>query len=428
MLALLALARACGALDAGPMQVVPLLESPTALAHAAALCDELLDVAAFRAHVDACGDVWEVMLGLFRHDQGGAVSSRACGRSTARRSPSGTSRERHGIHVRFFHGRGGSVGRGAADAREAVAAQPPQTRTGRFKVTEQGEVIGARYGLPSLARRNLELAVTSVIAGIAQPPPAAGAAWFALLDRLGGAAQDAYAALVGRSGFPGVLRRVHAGRRDRRHADQLASGAPRRAPLDRRPARDPVVVRLGADARACCPAGTASVRPSPLLRARCAALQAMARDFPFFTILLRSIERALAVADLAIFERYARELVPDAALRDRFVPLIAAEFERTRRSGAARYCEHDRLLAGDPTLARSIELRNPYVDPISFLQLRLLRAYRARRRARPRASRRDPPVDQRHRRRPARHRLDVMQDLAEALDVTADTGAAEAAA
>jgi phosphoenolpyruvate carboxylase len=105
-------------------------------------------------------------------------------------------------------------------------------------------------------------------------------------------------------------------------------------------------------------------------------MRTMARDFPFFTVLLHSVERALAVSDLAIFERYARELVTDAALRDRFVPLIAGEHARTV-AAVLSVLEHDRLLATDLTLARSIELRNPYVDPISFLQLRMLRDYRA---------------------------------------------------
>jgi phosphoenolpyruvate carboxylase len=107
-----------------------------------------------------------------------------------------------------------------------------------------------------------------------------------------------------------------------------------------------------------------------------ATLRAMAREFPFFAVLVHGVERALAVSDLAIFERYARELVTGADLRDRFVRRIADEHERTV-GAVLSVLEHDRLLAGDPTLARSIELRNPYVDPISFLQLRLLRDYRA---------------------------------------------------
>ncbi|MDB5069097.1 MAG: Phosphoenolpyruvate carboxylase [Candidatus Eremiobacteraeota bacterium] len=375
VLALLALGRACGALDAGPMQIVPLLESPAALAHAAALSDELLNVAAFRAHVDACGGVWEIMLGYSDTTKVGGIVASMWALYRAQLAI-GDVAARHGIGVRFFHGRGGSVGRGAADAREAVAAQPPQTRSGRFKVTEQGEVIGARYGLPSLARRNLELAVTSVIAGIAQPPPAADRAWFALLDRLGTAAQVAYVALVD---DPEFLAFFAACTPVDEIGDMQISSRPGRRGA-RRSIEDLRAIPWSfgwAQTRGMLPGwygfGSAVAAASNEMP----ALQAMAREFPFFTILLRSVERALAVADLAIFERYARELVPDAALRERFVPRIAAEFEQTVASVLA-VLQQDRLLAGDPTLARSIELRNPYVDPISFLQLRLLHAYRAR--------------------------------------------------
>jgi phosphoenolpyruvate carboxylase len=105
-------------------------------------------------------------------------------------------------------------------------------------------------------------------------------------------------------------------------------------------------------------------------------LQTMGRDFPFFGTLLRNVERALAIADLAIFERYARELVDDEASRLRYVTRIREE----HAASTAKLLEimgHERLLEGDPTLERSIALRNPYVDPLSLMQVRLLRAYRA---------------------------------------------------
>jgi phosphoenolpyruvate carboxylase len=102
----------------------------------------------------------------------------------------------------------------------------------------------------------------------------------------------------------------------------------------------------------------------------------MGRDFPFFGTLLRNVERALAIADLEIFERYARELVDDPASRERFTARIRDE----HAASTAMLLEilgHERLLEGDPTLERSIALRNPYVDPLSLMQVRLLRAYRA---------------------------------------------------
>jgi phosphoenolpyruvate carboxylase len=102
----------------------------------------------------------------------------------------------------------------------------------------------------------------------------------------------------------------------------------------------------------------------------------MARDFPFFGTLLRNVERALAIADLTIFERYARELVDDEVVRSRYVARIRSEFAASSAM-LLDILGYERLLQNDPTLARSIALRNPYVDPISLLQVRLLRAYRA---------------------------------------------------
>jgi phosphoenolpyruvate carboxylase len=378
VLALATLGRACGAFDAGTMQIVPLLESPTALANAATICDETLTVEPFRDHVRRSRFVWEIMLGYSDTTKVAGIVASAWGLYRAQLAIGDVAR-RHGIDIRFFHGRGGSVGRGAADARDAVAAQPPQTRTGRFKVTEQGEVIGARYGLPSLARRNLELAVTSVAAGIAQPAAPENPAWHALLDRMSATAQRSYEALVD---DPEFLTFFAASTPVDEIGDMQISSRPGRRGA-RRTIDDLRAIPWSfgwAQTRGMLPGwygfGSAIDAASP---AELDMLRSMAREWPFFTILVRTVERALAVADLDIFARYARELVPDAALRDRFVPRITEEFGKTV-AAVLRILGHDRLLADDPTLARSIELRNPYVDPISFLQLRLLRAYRAQER------------------------------------------------
>jgi phosphoenolpyruvate carboxylase len=106
-------------------------------------------------------------------------------------------------------------------------------------------------------------------------------------------------------------------------------------------------------------------------------LREMLRGLPFFANLVRSVERGLGVADMAIFERYAHELVTDRDLHDRFVPRIIAEYARSAKAVLA-ILQTDRLLADDAVLARSIALRNPYVDPMSLLQIRMLHSYRAR--------------------------------------------------
>jgi phosphoenolpyruvate carboxylase len=373
MLALLVLARACGALDAGPLQIVPLLESATSIAAGPEIASTMLESPGFRAHVRSCGDVWEVMLGYSDSAKvaGIVFSSWSIYRAQLAIRDVASA---HGVTLRYFHGRGGSSGRGAADAREATAAQPPEVRNGRFKVTEQGEVISARYGLPSLARRNFELAVTSVIGGLA-PAASAKPEWFAILDRMSTTAQDAYVALIEDPGFLNFF--AAATPVDEIGEMQISSRPGRRG--ERRSIDDLRAIPWSfgwAQTRAMLPGwygfGTAVLAESQ----HRALLQEMARDFPFFGTLLRNVERALAIADLSIFERYARELVDDESSRTRYVARIRDEFDDSTRTLLDVF-GHERLLEGDPTLATSIALRNPYVDPISLLQVRLLRAYRA---------------------------------------------------
>ena len=373
MQALFVLARACGALDAGPLQVVPLFESSTSIAAGPAIADALLSSPAFRELVGHCGDVWEVMLGYSDSAKVAGIVKSAWSIYRAQLAIREVA-HKHGVSLRYFHGRGGSSGRGAADARDAIAAQPPIVRNGRYKVTEQGEVISSRYGLPSLARRNLELTVTSVLGGFA-PAAEIPDAWFELLDRLAGRAQDAYVDLISDPGFLNFFSACTPV--DEIGEMQISSRPGRRG--ERRSIDDLRAIPWSfgwAQTRAMLPGwygfGTAVAGESANLD----VLRAMARDFPFFGTLLRNVERALAIADLQIFERYARELVDDAESRARYVPRIVAEFEASK-SALLAVLEHDRLLEADPTLARSIALRNPYVDPLSLMQVRLLRAYRS---------------------------------------------------
>jgi phosphoenolpyruvate carboxylase len=373
LLALLVLARACGALDAGPLQIVPLLESATSIAAGPEIAGALLASPGFRAQVLACGDVWEVMLGYSDSAKVAGIVTSSWSIYRAQLAIRDVA-DGKGVTLRYFHGRGGSSGRGAADAREAIAAQPPQVRNGRFKVTEQGEVISARYGLPSLARRNFELAVTSVLGGLGGAA-AFPAEWFHLLDRLSGHAQAAYVELIDDPAFLAFFAACTPV--DEIGEMQISSRPGRRG--ERRSIEDLRAIPWSfgwAQTRAMLPGwfgfGTAVAAESEHRD----TLRVMARDFPFFGTLLRNVERALAIADLAIFERYARELVDDPAARARYVTRIRNEFDATSAM-LLDILEHERLLQSDATLARSIALRNPYVDPISLLQVRLLRAYRA---------------------------------------------------
>jgi phosphoenolpyruvate carboxylase len=375
MLALVVLARACGAFATGPLQAVPLYESATSLANGPAISEALLQSPGFRTSIAAAGDLWEIMLGYSDSAKVAGIVASAWGIYRAQLAITAVA-ERYGVTLRYFHGRGGSAGRGAADARDAIAAQPPQARNGRFKVTEQGEVIGARYGLPSLARRNLELAVTAVAGGFAPATPLP-AGWMTLLDRLAAHAQATFVDLIDDPEFLAFF--ALATPVDEIGEMQISSRPGRRGGAPRRSIEDLRAIPWSfgwAQTRCMLPGWYGFGSAVRAERESLPMLIEMARAFPFFGTMLRNIERALAVADLPIFERYARELVPDKAMRGKFVPRIRAEYEAATTSLLA-ILEHVRLLESDTTLARSIALRNPYVDPISLLQVRLLRAHRA---------------------------------------------------
>jgi len=375
ILSLFALARTCGVFDAGPAQVVPLLESTSALDNGVTICAQALACEPFRAHVASLRDVWEIMLGYSDGTKVAGIVSAAWSIYRAQAAIGGLGAER-GVAVRFFHGRGGSVGRGAADAREAVAAQPPECHTGRFKVTEQGEVIRARYGMPSLARRNLELAVTSVLRSLADEPRPTPVAWSIMLDTLAATSQTSYLALIE---DPEFLRFFAAATPVDEIGELEISSRPGRRG-ERRSINDLRAIPWAfgwAQSRCMLPGwygfGTAVEAAGTEMH----TLREMLRGLPFFANLVRSVERGLGVADMAIFERYAHELVSDRDLHDRFVPRIIAEYARSTKAVLA-ILQTDRLLADDAVLARSIALRNPYVDPMSLLQIRMLQSYRAK--------------------------------------------------
>jgi phosphoenolpyruvate carboxylase len=374
VLTLFTLARTCGVFDAGPAQIVPLLESTSALENGPAICKEALACLPFREHVAALGGVWEIMLGYSDGTKVAGIVSAAWSIYRAQVAIAELTAH-YGVAVRFFHGRGGSVGRGAADAREAIAAMPPELRNGRFKVTEQGEVIRARYGMPSLARRNLELAVTAVLDGLRQKPAPVPGAWTRQLDALAADAQRVYLNLIDDPDFLRFF--AQATPVDEIGELEISSRPGRRGA--RRSINDLRAIPWSfgwAQSRCMLPGWFGFGSAIEAAGEDLGVLREMVAGFAFFGNLVRSVERALAVADLAIFERYARELVTEPALRERYVPLIEAEYARSVRAVLA-LLQSDKLLADDAVLARSIALRNPYVDPISLLQIRMLRSYRA---------------------------------------------------
>jgi phosphoenolpyruvate carboxylase len=281
---------------------------------------------------------------------------------------------KHGTELTIFHGRGGSTGRGGGPTHAAIVAQPPGHPPGRVKVTEQGETVSFKYGLPGLARRNLEAALAGTLLATFPEVTAAvpGPAQRAILDRLAESSRDTYLAFVQDPEFVAFFRSFTP-------VDELAlleiASRPHRRPGDSeymQSLRAIPWVFAWTQTRVLFPAwfgcGTAL---STLDDAELAAL----RELPFFRAVVANLEMTLAKSSLPIARDYLR-LVPDTSLRERMFTAIEREHDLTLEA-VLRCAGVSVLLEHAPVVQRSIELRNPYVDPMNAIQVELLSRYRA---------------------------------------------------
>jgi phosphoenolpyruvate carboxylase len=353
---------------------VPLFEFIGDLQNSAAICRALWKDAKYSAVLDARGRRQEVMLGYSDSNKDGGMLTSAWELYKAHAALHQVAEE-CGVRLRLFHGRGGTVGRGGGPTHRSIVAQPPGAFTGEIRITEQGEVLEWKYSDRILAERNLELMIAASLEALLRPgAPAFETEWTAAMDTLSSAALAHYARSIRDN--PDVLPYF-----------EQATPAPEFdiARIGSRPARRSAARGLS-DLRAIpwvfgwmqsrhglpgwFGVGYALEQfPDPAL------LERMFARFPLFADLLRNVEMALAKSDLGIARQYAG-LVEDAALRDRMFDAIAQEFDRTRRA-VLRVLGQRELLDGSPALARSIRLRNPYVDPMSLIQVEMLRRKRA---------------------------------------------------
>jgi phosphoenolpyruvate carboxylase len=371
------LSRAGGA--GAQLRIVPLFESGEALAGAADTIGELLKTPVYRTALDSVG-LQEIMVGY--SDSNKDVGYVASGWRIYRAQLEMASVLRdHGISWEFFHGRGGAVGRGGGPSYTAVRAQPPGTVAGRLKVTEQGEMLSAKFSVPEIAHRELEL-ITS-------------AALVTSLERLDGDSPDRlarYEAVTAQMAELSmeVYRGLVYGDRD--FAAFFHAATPvnevQRLQLGSRPAKRRASTRIEdfraipwvfswTQARAVLPAwyGLGTALEWAREQHGVELLREMDRDWPFFAALLSNAEMACFKVDLDIARRYA-ELYEDEAARERIWGHIETEFRRTLAElGRVRDEEH--LLDREPILQRALARRKPYVDPLSFVQLELLRRLRA---------------------------------------------------
>ena len=294
-------------------------------------------------------------------------------------------RESHGITLRLFHGRGGTVGRGGGPSYEAILAQPPGTVNGQIRLTEQGEVIASKYAQPEIGRRNLETLVAATLeATLLQPTQSVPKAFIEAARHLSETSMAAYRGLVYET--PGFTDYFFSATPIREIAE-LNIGS---RPASRKATRAIEDLRAipwsfsWGQCRVALPGwygfGTAIeafLGEGRERSARARLLQRMAREWPFFATLVSNLDMVIAKSDMAIAARYV-ELVEDKRLGRKVFARIEAEWQRTNEALTLITGQKERL-ASNPALARSIEHRFPYLDPLNHLQVELMRRYRQRR-------------------------------------------------
>ncbi|MBI2752322.1 MAG: phosphoenolpyruvate carboxylase [Betaproteobacteria bacterium] len=297
----------------------------------------------------------------------------------------GALRQHHDITLRLFHGRGGTVGRGGGPSYQAILAQPPGTVNGQIRLTEQGEVIASKYAHPEIGRRNLETLVAATLeATLLHPTKSAPKAFLDAAAAISDASFKAYRKLVYET--PGFTEYFFSATPIREIAE-LNIGS---RPASRKATRAIEDLRAipwsfsWGQCRVALPgwcgfgsAIAAYLGTEPEQRKeRLALLQKMHKQWPFFGTLLSNLDMVIAKSDLAIAARYV-ELVEDKKLGRKIFGLIKAEWQATSDALALITGEQNRL-ASNPSLARSIEHRFPYLDPLNHLQVELMRRYRQR--------------------------------------------------
>jgi phosphoenolpyruvate carboxylase len=360
------------ALDASdePLSIVPLFESIGDLRAAPRVVEELLDEPRFGRRVEERGRRLELMVGYSDSGKDGGYLTAQWEIFRAQEELAAVA-ARRGLELTIFHGRGGSAGRGGGPTHAAILAQPPGHPPGRLKLTEQGETISFRYGLPGLAHRELESAVSAAVLAAFPDVIAAGApdAARATMEELSATAHAAYRALVWEdAGFVPFFRAFTP-------VDELAllriGSRPERRPAgedDLRSLRAIPWVFAWTQNRCLLPAWYGC--GAAFAAADVEELKRLYSTWPFFRSLVENLEMTLAKSSLDISADYL-ELVDDPRL---FGP-IAREHEHAVAT-VLEIVEARELLDRHPVLQRSVRLRNPYVDPMNAIQVELLRRYR----------------------------------------------------
>ena len=372
--------RAAGSEGDPGVMPVPLFESIEALRHAPEVMQRVWSSKQYHALLPSWHGWQEVMLGYSDSNKDGGMLTSTWELHKAHRALHHVARE-CGVKLRIFHGRGGTVGRGGGPTHHAILAQPVGDFTGHIRITEQGEVLNWKYADSALAEWNLEIMVAASLGALVRPGVASSdgeAEWSEPMERLSGAAFTYYRENIADN--PEVLRYFEqATPVNELDLARIGSRPARRSGSRRLEDLRAIPWVFGwMQSRHAVPAwfgvGFALEQYASQDAGAEQTLQEMAIGFPLFSNMISNVELAMAKADFSIAHLYA-SLVGDADLRESVYEMLADEFHRAKRMILLMTGQKE-LLERNAVLSRSIRLRNPYVDPMSLIQVELLRRKR----------------------------------------------------
>ncbi len=378
ILGALLMAKDAGVADA--LDVVPLFETISDLHAAPGIMDQLFTNPAYAAHLAHRGRDQQIMIGYSDSNKDGGYLTANWELHQAQRALPAVC-ERHGVRLTLFHGRGGTIGRGGGPTNRAILAQPSESVRGRIRITEQGESITNRYGVAELAHRHLEQVIHAVLLTSGKRPAhpeAQGGAWEAALGALSGEAEGAYRAFV--HGSTTLLSYFQAATpiNDIGRLNIGSRPARRRATESINDLRAIPWVFAWTQSRTELPGwyglGAACTAWARADEERWALLATMYREWPFFRTMIDNAQVSMGKADMCIAGVYAG--LADCDTCAAVFPGIEAEFVRTE-AAILRLTGQRALLDQAPWLQRAIRLRNPYIDPMNYIQVALLRRLRA---------------------------------------------------
>ena len=359
--------------------IIPLFEGIDDLRRSHEVMSMLYRQPAYQQHLKARGRLQQIQLGYSDSNKDGGFFTANWELYQAQRRLHAAAAAHH-VKLQLFHGRGGTIGRGGGPLHQTILAQPAGTLEGRIKITEQGEVVAAKYANPLMARRNLELALSAVLEAtllVPRPDPKQRR-WEQVMEELSGAAWRRYREVVYEdAGFRDYFEQATP--IDTIEEFRIGSRPARRSASRRiEDLRAIPWVFSWVQSRHLIPSWFAFGRAvSVFARRHPQGLQTLRqayREFAWFHVMVDFIQMSLGMADMRIAGHYA-SLVRPSALGRRIFETVEQEYEQARRAVLA-ITEQRRLLDRNDVLQNAIRLRNPYVDPISLLQVRFLRQYR----------------------------------------------------